>query len=83
MISDAALINHRARAAIDAEALSEGQRKTLAVHLLTMVNIRRATIEHGHWNQILGLVAELAPSFAAQLDHITRLTDILTPEGTP
>jgi hypothetical protein len=82
VITDARLIALRAQAARDLNRLTSGQRDILATDLLTLANIRRATTEDRHWAEALTLLGELAPTLAAQLEHLTRTADTLTPEGT-
>lgn len=81
MISDPRLIALRAQAARDLTKLGRGQRDLLALDLLALANIRRATLENGHWTEALTLLGEVAPTLAAQLKHMTLTIDTLIPEG--
>lgn len=77
MIHRIRLLELRQQARDDLSWLSAEQRDLLATHLLTLLYVRRATLSVQWWEATLELLAQAAPSVAAQLSGSVREAELI------
>lgn len=59
----------------DSLRLSEHERDRLAVLVITLGYIRRATIQGDYRQGVTRILRDLAPTFTRELDHLMHITD--------